>query len=288
MNGRPVARRSRAPLPGRRTRPIRRASAGLSAVRAGAALAMLVSAAAIYGVGASPAFEYRSLHLDGVVYTDPTVVRSAIAVATGRNLFQLSTRPLVTALERLPTVRTAHVDVRLPGALAVTIDERTPVLIWKIGDDRFLADADGSLFAMLPATPPPGAASLPVIDDRRAVSVGVKVGWQLDPVDIDAATRFASLVPPDVGSSAVSLAVAVTDQNGFVLQTRPDSWTAIFGFYTESLRTTAMIPGQVRLLRSLLDGREAQVDRVILASETDGTYTPRATSAASPTTSHAP
>ena len=68
----------------------------------------------------------------------------------------------------------------------------------------------------------------------------------------------------------------VTDDNGFVLQARPNGWSAIFGFYTPTLRTTALIPGQVRLLRSLLDGREATVERVILASETDGTYVPRA------------
>jgi hypothetical protein len=38
-----------------------------------------------------------------------------------------------------------------------------------------------------------------------------------------------------------------------------------------------MIPGQVRLLHSLLAGREATVERVILASETDGTFVPKAT-----------
>ncbi len=43
------------------------------------------------------------------------------------------------------------------------------------------------------------------------------------------------------------------------------------------MRTTELIPGQVRLLRSLLSGREPTVDRVVLASETDGTYVPRAT-----------
>jgi len=70
---------------------------------------------------------------------------------------------------------------------------------------------------------------------------------------------------------------------------RPGSWSAVFGFYTPSLRTTEMIPGQVRLLRSLLIGRESLVDRVILASESDGTYTPRTTpSAASPKPSKAP
>ena len=49
----------------------------------------------------------------------------------------------------------------------------------------------------------------------------------------------------------------------------------IFGYYTPSLRTTELIPEQVRLLRSLLVGREAQVERIVLASATDGTYTPR-------------
>ena len=84
MNGRPVASRSRTPLPGRRTRPVRRASAGLSAVRAGAALAMLVSAAAIYGVGASSAFDYTKLQLDGLTFTDQNAVEAALAAARGR------------------------------------------------------------------------------------------------------------------------------------------------------------------------------------------------------------
>ena len=130
----------------------------------------------------------------------------------------------------------------------------------------------------------------PPIDDRRAASTSLTVGSRLDAVDLDAATRLASLRPADVGSSAVALAIAVTDENGFVLTTKPAGWSAIFGFYTPSLRTTELIPGQVRLLRSLLVGREPQVERVILASETDGTYVPRATPkpSASPKPSRAP
>jgi hypothetical protein len=107
------------------------------------------------------------------------------------------------------------------------------------------------------------------------------VGSHLDPVDVDAATRLASLTPDDVGSSAAALTVAVTDETGFVVAATPDSWSAIFGFYTPSLRTTELIPGQVRLLRSLLDGREPQVGRVVLASDTDGTYLPRSSPKAS-------
>jgi hypothetical protein len=54
---------------------------------------------------------------------------------------------------------------------------------------------------------------------------------------------------------------------------------AVFGYYTPSLRTTDIIPGQVRLLRSLLLGREGLIERIVLASETDGTYVPKASPA---------
>ncbi|MFL5670848.1 MAG: cell division protein FtsQ/DivIB [Chloroflexota bacterium] len=282
MNGRPVASRSRTPLPGRRTRPVRRASAGLSVVRAGAALAMLVSAAAIYGVGASSAFDYTKLQLAGLTFTDQKAVETALAGARGANLFGLSTGPLEQALEKMPTVSSARVQVQLPGTLAVTVDERKPVLVWKVGQDRYLVDAGGTLFAKLSPEPPAAARGLPVIDDRRAGGRILEVGGHLDPVDLDAATRLASLVPADLASSATSLGVTVSDENGFVIDAKPAGWSAIFGFYTPSLRTTELIPEQVRLLRSLLAGREETVDRVILASATDGTYTQKARPSPSP------
>jgi len=282
VSGRPVASRSRTPMPGRRTRPVRRASAGLSVVRAGAALAMLVSAAAIYGVGASSAFDYTKLQLAGLTYTDQNAVEAELAGARGENLFGLSTGPLVAALESMPIVASAVVDIQLPGTLAVTIDEREPVLVWQAGLDRFLVDRDGVLFGRLASPAPAAAARLPVIDDRRATAGTLEVGKSLDPVDLDAATRLASLAPRDIGSSAVGLAVTVSDENGFVVSAKPEAWTAIFGYYTPSLRTTDLIPEQVRLLRSLLVGREAQVERIVLATATDGTYTPRATPSASP------
>jgi hypothetical protein len=164
----------------------------------------------------------------------------------------------------------------------VSIDEREPVLVWQAGLDRFLVDRDGLLFGKLSNTAPTAAANLPVIDDRRASAGTLDVGSSLDPVDLDAATRLASLAPKDIGSSAVGLAVTVSDENGFVVSARPEAWTAVFGYYTPSLRTTDLIPEQVRLLRSLLVGREAQVERIVLATATDGTYTPRATPSPSP------
>jgi len=52
---------------------------------------------------------------------------------------------------------------------------------------------------------------------------------------------------------------------------------AIFGFYTPTLRRTDLIAGQVRLLASLLaKAGETTVSSVLLATDLDGTYVPRA------------
>jgi cell division septal protein FtsQ len=275
---------------GRRARRVRRASAGLSRARAGAALVALASAAAIYGVASSSAFEYAKLRVLGAHYTDVSAVEESLAGIRGDNLFRIDTRPLEARVGALSTVAQARIRVELPDTLAVTLDEREPILVWKVGERRLLVDGDGTFFASLDETPSAGAAALRVVEDRRASSGAMVVGGTLDPIDLDAATRLGSLRPTDVGSEAEQLAVSLTDENGFVLRAQPAAWTAVFGFYTPSLRTPALIPGQARLLRSLLLGREAQVERVILASDTDGTFIPRPTPApgASPKPSAAP
>jgi len=84
---------------------------------------------------------------------------------------------------------------------------------------------------------------------------------------------------------ASSLAFSVDDTDGYMVSTQPASWTAVFGFYTPTMRKADLIPGQVRLLGSLLaKAGESKVARVILATDRDGTYEPRATprSGASP------
>jgi hypothetical protein len=161
----------------------------------------------------------------------------------------------------------------LPSALVVRLTERQAILVWRVSTRHYLVDVEGRLFAELGDEPVPEAADLPVVVDRREAAVGLVVGGQLEAVDLDAARRLASLSPADIGSAATGLDVQVTDANGFVVSALPDGWTAIFGYYTPSQRTTDLIPGQVRLLGSLLADREPTVDRVILASDTEGTFT---------------
>ena len=259
--------------PRRRSR-VRRASAGLSRVRAGAALGMLLAAAGIYGVAASPAFGLGPVTVRGVQLTDVAEVTARLGLVPGTNLFALSTEPLAARLRELPTVAAADVTIRLPDTLDVDVHEREPILVWGVGERRFLVDREGVLFAELGPDSQEGA-TLPAMTDARAASAALGVGGRLDPLDLDAATRLGSVKPADVGSTASRLAVSVTDANGFVVTAMPSGWSAVFGFYTPSLRRPDLIAGQVRLLRSLLAGREPAVDRVILASDTSGTFIPR-------------
>lgn len=285
--GRPIAQGPRDRRPARRSgaaHPLGRRGRGfgrflrrarLSPPRAAALLGLLASAGALYGLALTPAFTLARTDIPELRWTTREAAASAIATPFGMNLFRLRTAPIEARLRALPGVADAHVSVSLPDTLVVEIQEREAILDWAVGDVRFLVDRTGVLFALAPADGT--AAGLPAITDSRAASARLAVGSWLDPVDMDAATRLGSLVPIDLESSATSLVVAVTDANGFVVGTVPRSWIAVFGLYTPSLRTPAIIPGQVRLLRSLLAGREEAIERVILADEDSGTFIPRAT-----------
>jgi hypothetical protein len=241
---------------------------------------MLVCAGAIYGLTATSAFGFDPAHLkiEGASVVPEDVIRERLGLAAGQNLVDIATDPLETRLAEIPAIARAEVSIGLPDTVGVTVEERRPVLVWRVGDRAFLADRNGLLFAEVGETPPTLAAGLPVIRDEREASRGFAVSAALDPVDLDVATRLASLTPAQAGTSARALAVGVTDRYGFVLRTVPDSWTAAFGFYGMSQRTPELIPGQVLVLQKLLaQVGEATVETVILGDDREGTYIPKAT-----------
>ncbi|MEA2537610.1 MAG: cell division protein FtsQ [Chloroflexota bacterium] len=292
MSGRRAVRGSasirRSTVPTRR-HGIRRASAGLNRTRSLALLAIILSGLVLYGANASAAFGYRRLDITGTSLTPETAIRAELGAPQDANLFRLSTDGMVERLQALPTVADAAVEIALPDTLRVRITERRAVLVWQIGQRRLLVDADGVAFAE-----DGGTAQLPVVDDRRAPPTPpgddhgldlherhpeahlVGVGDRIDPVDFDAAARLGSLHPADVGSGAAGLHLKIDDQQGFTVDTGKDGWTAVFGFYTPTIRRTELIPGQVRLLGSLLAGREETIATVVLADDRAGTYTLKA------------
>jgi len=256
----------------------RRASAGFSPRRAVAALILLATAGAIWGVVASPVFGVRSVTVEGAALTGDAAVRAALDLdGAPTNAFTLATDRLRDRLLALPAVADAVVSVGLPGTVRVSVTEREPVLAWRRGGALYLVDREGRILGDAHAgseAAAAAAAGLPVVADRRDLGPILAVGASVDALDLDIATRLLSLGPADLGSSAPGLLVGVDDRDGWtVVPTVEDPWVGVFGFYGPEIRRPDMIPEQVRLLRSLLVGREPRILRVVLAGEREGTFT---------------
>lgn len=266
-----TGRRSSARTP--RGAGIKRRSAGMAPLRAGAILLMLLCAAGAYGVVGTGAFAFRHLRVEGEQYTSDDTVTAALAIAQGSNLVRLRTDALIDALRAIPTVRDAQVTIELPDTVRVRIVEREPILVWAAGQARFLVDRAGLLFAPATAEPAVAVADLRVIQDTRASGAGLVVGSTLEPIDLDVATRLGSLKAADIASSATELTITVDDTAGFVMSSGRDGWLATFGIYTQTLRPPSIVPGQVRLLRSILVAQgEANLARIDLARTVEGSY----------------
>lgn len=238
---------------------------------------MLAAGLLLRLVTSSTAFALDRVDQPDLRWTAADAVLASVAVPLGANIFGIEVGPIETRLAALPGIASARVSVALPATLVVAIVERDPILAWRVGDTAYLVDRGGLLFAATDAAGAPAAGLPVVVDERVASPLTLAVGATLDPVDLDVATRLAGLTPADVGSGAPRLEVRVTDSDGYVLRTEPASWLAVFGFYSPSLRSTDLIPGQVQLLERLLAGRESTVARVILADDRNGTYIPRPT-----------
>lgn len=234
---------------------------------------MLLSGAGLYGLLGTSAFGFRHLVVEGEHYTPEDSVTAAVALSQGASLMRLQTDGLAAAVRAIPTVRDARVSVELPDTVRIHIDEREPILVWATDSARFLVDRAGLLFASADGEEPAAVADLRVIHDTRSSAASLSIGSTLDPIDLDVATRLGSLVPADLASSATALTVTIDDAAGFVVSSGQGGWLATFGIYTPTLRPPTTVPGQVRLLRSiLLDRGEANLARIDLARTTEGTY----------------
>jgi cell division septal protein FtsQ len=263
-------------------RAVQRASAGLSVTRALAALVLLGVSGGLYALTVRDEFRLdpARVTVEGAVYTQPDAVTGALGLEEGArpNVFRIRTVDLAAALQQLPAVVDADVDVILPDRLAVRLHERVPILVWRGGDERLLMDQDGVHYVRVPA----GVAlpaGLPVVDDRRERPVPPTEGERLEAVDLAAVRQLGAVTPAMLGSGAAGVALSLDDVEGFTLDAQPGQWHAIFGFYTPQLRPPEMIPGQVQCLAALLAQSEPAIRTVILspAEGRCGTYRAGAT-----------
>jgi hypothetical protein len=215
----------------------------------------------------------------GTQLLDPDAVIAAANIPIGSSLLGVNLRAAEDAVAALPLVASVRVSAGLPDGVQIRVREKSLLLRWQIGDRIYAVSESGELLgetASLNLAPSAAAAlaAAPLLFDDRTSSPLPTVG-QLTATELDVATRLASLTPEDLGTAATTLTLRLLSDFGFVVEATGPSieWNAVFGIYSATIRPTSMIPGQVRLLRSLLVGRESRIGWVILADDQAGTYT---------------
>ena len=230
----------------------------------------------------------------GTTLLDPEAVIAAANIPIGSSLLGVNLREAEEAVAALPLVASVRVSAGLPDGIQIRVREKSLLLRWQIGDRVYAVSESGELLgetASLNLAPSAAAAlaAAPLLYDDRTLSPLPTVG-QLTATELDVATRLASLTPEDLGTAATTLTLRLLSDFGFVVEATGPSieWSAVFGIYSATIRPTSMIPGQVRLLRSLLAGRETRIGWVILADDQAGTYTAKGVRPPSPSVSPSP
>lgn len=262
---------------GRRSRLTPGASARLRRVALGA---LLIAAFLLPPVAARANLATVShISVVGTSLLNAEAVAAAANIPIGSSLLGVNLRAAEEAVAALPLVASVHVTAGLPDGIQIRVREEALLLRWQIGDLVYVVSESGELLGETTALDlaPTAAAALaaaPLLHDDRVPSPLLTVR-QLTPTELDVATRLASLAPEDLGTGATALTLRLLSDFGFVVQAAGPliEWSAVFGIYSATIRPTSMIPGQVRLLRSLLAGRETRIGWVILADDQAGTYT---------------
>jgi len=221
----------------------------------------------------------KQISVVGTLLLDPDAVIAAANIPIGSSLLGVNLQAAEDAVAALPLVASVRVSAGLPDGIQIRVREKSLLLRWQIGDRIYAITERGELLgetASLNLAPSAAAALAlaPLLYDDRTPSPLPTVG-QLTATELDVATRLASLTPEDLGTAATTLTLRLTSDFGFVVEATGPAieWNAVFGIYSATIRPTSMIPGQVRLLRSLLAGRESRIGWVILADDQAGTYT---------------
>ena len=307
----------RQPRSARRRRYGDRASSRLTRIRLLAALVLLASGGALYGLTTSPVFalDPGSVRIDGLRYTDPVAAQAALELQPGThpNLFHVPTARLEAALMTVPTVRAASVRTRLPDELLVLVEERVPILRWRQTGGEWLIDVDGAVLAQAPAD-----EDLPLVDDQRSTAAAASAapaasalpvasvaagpsavpvpssgsstlggpatelvpGARIASLDLEVARVLGAVTPAHLAEAGSTLALSVTDADGWVIES-DSGWRAVFGHYAPESRPPSSIQGQLTCLRALLLSEKTVAD-VTLSLSDDGCGTFRSRPSAQP------
>lgn len=269
----------------RRPNPVKRAVVWVPWSRLAAAAGLVAVSAGLYWATTDRTFavDPAAIPITGARYTAEAEIRERLDLPDGVlvNIFRIPVSEMEARIEQLPAVRDATVTATLPDQVAVSVTERSPMLVWRTPAGAWLVDGTGLLFSSADRVDPTqlgtGATgtALPAVDDRR-IDSDLTLGSTVPPLDLAVIRLLLTVTPEMLRSEAPELYLRMEDEQGYVLDA-PGWWRAVFGPYTPVLRPPDIIPTQVQCLDALLNGRENLVSAVTLAlsDEMCGTFQER-------------
>lgn len=97
-----------------------------------------------YKFTARAGFTVDDIVLQGRQRTAKADVQQALEAVRGQPIFRVSLNDLRENLEKIPAVKSAHVERALPHTLIVRLSERVPVAVWQHSGALMLIDDEGA------------------------------------------------------------------------------------------------------------------------------------------------
>lgn len=155
--------------------------------RLAAVLLLVILGWATYAIFDSPNFYVYGIEVEGNSAVTPQEIYAATKLE-GISIFWVNPKTIAGRVESLPNVKSARIKTRLPARVSITVEERSPELVWQTGESVWWVDAEGTVV-------PPRAdisGALIIIDtDAQPVSPGQK----LDSSILEAAYSLRRLLP---------------------------------------------------------------------------------------------
>jgi cell division septal protein FtsQ len=217
-------------------------------------------AAAIVAASIGPFWRIRDVAIEGAhhVPVDAVVAASELVEAQA---FTASAARARERLVKLPAVRDARVEIRIPDHARVILSERVAIARWVSGGGELFVDADGVLFSSLD---PRAAPEIRVTDEQKPRQAGDR----LDPALVDAAMKLARLGPAELRADATSPRVVLAaGATGLVLRFAA-GWEIRFG---GAERIDDKIANVRRFLR---DNQQRKLDYVDVRSPDQIVFSP--------------
>lgn len=137
-------------------------------VLAAAIIAIALGAAYVFWFRDSSLVAVDEVEVEGATTNSEQIDAALTGAAEGMTTLNVDEEALARSVSGFPTVASIGVDASPPGKLVVTINERLPVALLKVGGERAAVSADGYV---LPGFETEGS-KLPPLDEDAGVDAG--------------------------------------------------------------------------------------------------------------------